>query len=219
MEYLLNLIMTPLTIFGMKPFHNDFWELIARYGFNLIFVFLVVRVLYYRQTRNAEYSFVYFMINTLIFFVCHLLASVKIETGFALGLFAIFSIMRYRTDAIPIKEMSFLFVVIALAVINSLTNKKISIIELAFSNIAIFSITWILYAIFNKPGLLSKTVIYEKIENIKPQNYNDLLSDLSQRTGLEIESAEILRTDFLRDVARVKIYYKLPEDEDNSSTR
>ena len=144
----------------------------------------------------------------IIFFLCYLLSGIKLEMGFAFGLFAIFSILRYRTISIPMKEMTYLFMVIAIAVINALTTKKVSFMELLFTNLSLIAASFFLERLWYKEGLSEQTIEYEKIENIKPERRAILIADLKERTGLDIRSAEILTTDFLRDMARVRVYYK-----------
>jgi hypothetical protein len=143
------------------------------------------------------------------------LANVKLQLGFALGLFAIFGIIRYRTDAIPIKEMTYLFIIICVSVINALANKKISYAELFFTNVAIIFIVYGLEKIWLLRHESNKLIIYEKIDLIKPERRSELMKDLSQRTGLKINRIEIGRIDFLRDTARIRIYYYSDENEIN----
>lgn len=129
---------------GTKLFDTeDFLELLLRFGFHMIISITLVRYLYYPVARRKDYLFTYIMISVTIFFLCFLLENVKLQLGFALGLFAIFGIIRYRTNQIPIKEMTYLFVVIGIAVINALANKKISYIELIFTNLMILAVIYI----------------------------------------------------------------------------
>ena len=129
--------------------------------------------------------------------------------GFALGLFAIFGIIRYRTDQIPIKEMTYLFMIIGVSVINSLFSKKTGIAEVLFTNAMIVFITYGFEKVWLLKHESSKTIIYEKIDLIKPENYNELYADLIERTGLsKIDKIEVGRIDFLRDTCRLKIYYE-----------
>ena len=134
--------------------------------------------------------------------------NVKLDLGFAFGLFAVFSILRYRTVSIPLKEMTYLFLVIGIAVINALTTKKVSFVELVFTNVAILAVTFILERLWYKEGLSERVVDYEKIENIKPENHDLMLADLRERTGLDIREFQIQQVDFVRDLTRVKIYFK-----------
>lgn len=191
----------------IKLFNPDIWNLIIRYSFNLVIIFILVRLIYFRFWKNSNYAFTYFMFNTVIFFVCYMLSSVRLSIGFAFGLFAVFAILRYRTNPIPIREMTYLFIVITVGVINSLTTSDISYVEILFTNLTIIVLAFVLESYGQKYSLLESVVIYEKIENIKPEYHERLLSDLRERTGLDIKRFEILRTDFLRDVARIKVYY------------
>ena len=139
--------------------------------------------------------------------MCFLLESVKLEMGFALGLFAVFGIIRYRTDAIPIKEMTYLFIVIGMSVMNALINKKISIAELMFANLAILALTYGLEHVWLLRHESQKLVVYEKITLIQKGRRAELIADLEERTGIKINRVEIGKIDFLRDTVMVKIYF------------
>jgi hypothetical protein len=119
----------------------DLLELVIRFSFNFVFLMIIVRCMYFAIHKRRDYMFTYLLISSIIFLLCYLLGSVKIQIGFALGLFAVFGIIRYRTDQMPIKEMTYLFIVIGLAVVNALSNKKTSYAELLFANFAIVAIT------------------------------------------------------------------------------
>ena len=186
----------------------ELMNLIIRYGFNLFFAFLIVKLFFDRENTDNDFVFTYFMFNSLIFFFAYLLGNIKIDIGFAFGLFAVFAILRYRTNPIPIKEMTYLFIVITLGVINALSKTEVSYNTLLFTNIALVLLTYILERNWQRNLLQSRSILYEKIENIKPENYEKLLSDLKERTGLDIQRFEIRRISFLRDTARIKIYYK-----------
>ena len=195
-------------IMEIKLFDNDFYDYILRYAFNVLMAFILLKFIYRSDKKNRNYAFTFYVFNTLIFFICYLMNNVKLDLGFAFGLFAVFSILRYRTSAIPMKEMTYLFLVIGIAVINALTTKKVSFVELLFTNAAILTVTYILERLWYKEGLTERIVEYEKIENIKPENSELMLADLRSRTGLDIREFEILQVDFVRDLARVRIYYK-----------
>jgi hypothetical protein len=184
-----------------------FSHLIIRFTFNLIITLIVVRYIYYPIAKRKDYLFTYVLMSITIFFLCTLLENVKLELGFALGLFAIFGIIRYRTDAIPIKEMTYLFVVIGIAVINALANKKVTHVELLLSNFGIVAATFALERLFLLKHETQKSIIYERIDLIVPERYEELVADLQARTGLNINRVEIGRIDFLRDIASLKIYY------------
>ena len=186
---------------------EDFWDLVIRSFFNLGVVLLLVRVLYYRITPRKEYLFTYILISVVVFFMVFLLENVGVEIGFALGLFAIFGMLRYRTQQIPIREMTYLFLVIGVSVINSLANKRVSYAELLLTNSAIVFITYLLEKVFLMKTETKKLIFYEKVELIKPDMRAELIADLEERTGLTIHRVEIERIDYLRDAARIYIYY------------
>lgn len=200
--------MKSLEFFGIKVINlNDFFELLVRFGFSSLIVIVVIRYIYYPITKRKDYLFSYLLISVIVFLLCYLLENVKLELGFALGLFAIFGILRYRTDAIPIKEMTYLFVVIGISVINALSNKKVSYAELVFTNISIVTVVFLLEKVFLLKHETCKTISYEKIDLIKPEKREELLKDLKERTGLNINRIEIGKIDFLRDIARINLYY------------
>jgi hypothetical protein len=186
---------------------EDFWDLVIRSIFNLGVVLLLVRVLYYRITPRKEYLFTYILISVVVFFMVFLLENVGVEIGFALGLFAIFGMLRYRTQQIPIREMTYLFLVIGVSVINSLANKRVSYAELLLTNSVIVFITYLLEKVFLMKTETKKLIFYEKVELIKPNMRAELIADLEERTGLTIHRVEIERIDYLRDAARIYIYY------------
>ena len=188
---------------------SELLNLIIRFGFNLSIAFIIIKLIYHRNSSsNLDFVFTYFMFNSLIFFFAYLLGNITINMGFAFGLFAVFAILRYRTDPIPIKEMTYLFIVITIGVINALSGNEVSYTVLLFTNITLVVLTYFLETYWQKNLLIRMTVEYEKIENIKPENRDALLADLKERTGLNIQSLEFRRMNFLRDTARIRIYYK-----------
>ena len=186
---------------------EDFWDLVIRATFNLAVVLVLVRVLYYKITPRKEYLFTYILISVVVFFMIMLLENVGVEIGFALGLFAIFGMLRYRTQQIPIREMTYLFLVIGVSVINSLANRRVSYAELLLTNAAIVLITYLLEKVYLMKTETKKMVFYEKIELIKPEAREEMMADLRERTGLPIHRVEIDRIDYLRDSARIYIFY------------
>jgi hypothetical protein len=186
---------------------NNLIELLLRFMFNMAVVLIIVRYIYYPTTRRKDYLFSFILISSLIFLICFLLESVKLQIGFAFGLFAIFGILRYRTLAIPIKEMTYLFILIGLSVINALAGKKISWVELIFTNFILGFLSFGLEKLWLLKHESSKQVIYEKIDLIVPQKREELISDLEARTGLKINHIDVGRIDFLRDVAKIIVYY------------
>ena len=189
-------------------FTPELFNLIYRFGFNLFIATVIIKLIYDRKNTNNEFVFTYFMFNTLIFFFAFLLSNIEINIGFAFGMFAVFAILRYRTDPIPIKEMTYLFIVITIGVINALSNTEISYVSLLFTNFSLVVMTFILEMIWQRNLLIRQTINYEKIENIKPENHEKLLLDLKERTGLDIKHFEIRRINFLRDTARIRIFHK-----------
>lgn len=198
---------------GVKIFGNnlivysDLGELMLRMGINLFVIFTIVRLIFYPIYREKSHVFTYFLINMSVFLVCILLGGVKLKLGFAFGLFAVFSIIRYRTEQIPIKQMTYLFVVIIIAVINALASKNVSYAELVFTNMVIIICIYVLEKNWLHSSEISKKIKYEKIEFIKPENYDQLLEDLIDRTGLDIHKVKIDDINFLNDTAKITIYY------------
>ena len=187
---------------------HELLNLIIRFGFNLSVAFIIIKLIYQRDHNNNDFVFTYFMFNSLIFFFASILGSMTVNLGFAFGLFAVFAILRYRTDPIPIKEMTYLFIVITIGVINALSSSEVSYAELLFTNTALVVLTYFLETYWQNNLLVRHTVEYEIIENIKPENHEKLLLDLEDRTGLSIKHFEIGRVNFLRDTVQIRIYCK-----------
>ena len=205
---LLLILLDGLEFLGTPLFDSkDFFKLIVKAAFNLAIILVIVRYIYYPITKNKDYLFTYLLISLTVFLLCILLDSVKIELAFALGLFAIFGIIRYRTDPIPIKEMTYLFLVIGVSVINALANKKISYSELVFANFMIIAVTFGLERIWLLRHETRKNVIYERIDLIGPEKRDELIKDLKERTGIDVVRVEIRRIDFLKDIAYLRIFY------------
>lgn len=195
--------------------YEDFLELVVRFFMNLLVVFIIVRLIYFPHHKVKEHLFVLFVFNATVFFICYLMGNLNISVGFGFGLFALFALLRFRSDPIPIRVMTYLFVVIGIAVINALVTKKISYFELIFTNFALIGFTYILERVWAFSNELSKKITYEKIELIKPEHRAELIKDLKERTGLNIHRVEVDRINLLRDTANLIIYYK--EDENNQS--
>ncbi len=186
---------------------EDLLRLLFRFLINFIFAFAIIKWCYYSKNNRKEYLFTYFIFNIITFFICFLLRKVPMELGFALGLFAVFGVLRYRTEQIPIKEMTYLFIVIGLAMINSLSNKSISFVELIFANSAITFVTFGLERLWLLKHESRKIIVFEKIELITPENHDKLKADLEIRTGLNITRFEIGKINFLNDTVMISIYY------------
>ncbi len=202
---------------GMKFIHlEDFLGLIIRLSVHMLFVVLLVRGIYYPIAKRKDFLFTYLLFSLTICLMCFMLESVKLQMGFALGLFAVFGIIRYRTDAIPIKEMTYLFVVIGMSVMNALINKKISLVELSFANLVIIGATYGLEKVWLLRHEAQKIIVYENIDLIKVGREEEMIADIELRTGIKVNRFEIGKIDFLRDTALIKIYFF--EDEQENQT-
>lgn len=182
-------------------------EMLIRFGFFMVVLFFIVYYLYYRKTHRRDYFFTLVLLSVSIFFLIYLLGSVKVKIGFALGLFAIFGVLRYRTETIPVREMSYMFGVISLSVINALAD-SLSIAELVLPNVAIAALIWMFETYVLRKNLASKLILYDRIELITPERRAELLEDLTKRTGLKITKLNIGSIDFLKDTAIIRIEYE-----------
>lgn len=214
------------------------WDFVLRYSINLILVIILVRFIYYPRHKNKDFLFTFILFNTVNFLICFLLSSLKLKIGFAFGLFAIFSILRYRTVTVPIREMGYFFLCVTIGIINALADVNTSLAQLidlvAGSSSASFiqidhgffillmADTMILLMVYLLDRQLSlqhenwKEVIYERIDLIKPEARELMLADLKKRTGLPVHRVEIMRIDFLRDIARIRAFYFSMENETSS---
>jgi hypothetical protein len=188
-------------------FNDDFYKMMFRLFINLSFLTIIIRLIYYPYSKRKDFVFTYYLISLIVFFLCFALKKFEMDLGMALGLFAIFGILRYRTDAISQKEVTYLFVVIGISVINALANKKMSYAEIMGVNVIIVVVLVLIERYWSLKQEESKSIIYENIENIKPENYAILKSDLENRTGLIINRITIGEVNFLRDTAKVTIFY------------
>lgn len=186
---------------------DDFTSLLFRFIAHLLIVFVIIRLIYYPTSKRKDFLFTYILISVAAFFICWVLHNLKMDMGVGLGLFAIFGIIRYRTDTMPIREMTYLFIVIALAVVNALSNKTVSYMELIFVNSVTLCIILVLEKVTFLKHETTKLVLYEKIELIKPEKRGELIKDLEDRTGIKINRVSIGKINFLRDTAQVVIYY------------
>ncbi|MGQ8336750.1 DUF4956 domain-containing protein [Sunxiuqinia sp. A32] len=182
-------------------------DLLLRFSFNLAVAVIIVRYIYYKKNKRKDYLFTYLLINTMVFLLTYLLSDVELKLGFAFGLFALFGILRYRTNPVQIKEMTYLFVLIGIAVTNSISIDYLPYMIVVISNILIIVILWILEFALLLSHESSKRILYEKIDLIKENNREALIQDLKERTGINIHRVDIVSINFLRDTARVIIYY------------
>ena len=198
---------------------QNFLEFFIRFLFDFVIIYLIAGKIYYKIRRNSNILFALIMLNILVFFVCYLLQSVQLSIGFAFGIFAVFSILRYRASTIPIKEMTYVFISITLAIINSLTNINTGYGLMLFTNVTIVIFAFIFEKKFIK-NESSKTIQYDRIDFIKPIYHAEFIVDLKEKTGLPIHRIEIGKIDFTKNTVQVKIFYydgPVTTDEDFNS--
>lgn len=174
---------------------------------NLVSALVLVLFIYHQAAQRREFVFTFLSVSTSVFLLCRLLIGIELDLAFALGLFAIFGIIRYRTDAIPIREMTYLFLVIALAVINALASGSDTWAVVLVANGTIWGLTWVLERLWKLRHLATKIVIYDRVDLIHTGRRDELIADLSRRTGVVIEKIEIGKVDLLRDTAVIKVFF------------
>jgi len=187
---------------------GDFVKLVSRLGLNLFFVSIVVLGIYQRLYKNREYVFTYFLFNVITFAICVLLRKVPMELGFALGLFAVFGILRYRTEEIRMRDLTYLFIVLGIGILNAVANKKVSLAELLVVDVAIVGLTAVLELSSGGRGHGSTPMIYDNLALLVPDRHKELHEDLVKRTGLDVIRVRVNRIDMLRDCAEVTVYYR-----------
>ena len=215
-EHATELAQKGLTFMGIEVFDpTHFWMLLLRFAFNLLVCWVIIQFFYYKKSRRKDYYFTFMLFGVTIFLLLFLLQSIPMQIGFALGLFAIFGMIRYRTETVQIREMTYLFVIIGISVVNGLAM-EIPYISIIAANLLFIVIIWLLESNKFLKHTSTKIVLYEKIALIKAEKYDEMIADLKERTGLDITKAEVGHIDFLRDVAYLKVYYKANSDEINT---
>ena len=211
-SYLMN------TIADWLGISETFVTLPLMFLFNFLVTWIIVYCIYYRQGRRRDYYSTFMLFSSAMFLLLWLMQILDIQTGFVLGLFAIFGMIRYRTETVPIREMTYLFIIIALSVINSLSLKAdgLAWYQLLFANVLFVALTFAFDLWQNRKRMTSKIILYERIENIVPERRAELMADIEARTGIKPVSVEIGDVDFLRDVAYIKVSYYLAPNEENS---
>ena len=210
--------METLDIGGDVAGQADLINFLLRYGLNLVAIVILVRFIYYPRHRNQDFVFTFLLFNTLNFLICFLLSSVKLKMGFAFGLFAIFSILRYRTVTVPIREMGYFFLSVAMAIINSLssTDANEGWWLLVIANTLILTMSFFLDRQLSLDHENVKEIIYERIELIHPDKREDMIADLQNRTGLPVHRVELIRVDFMKDIAQINVFYYSKQNESSS---
>lgn len=190
-------------------------HLLMRFAFNLLVSWLIVRFCYYRKSGRRDYVLTFMLFSSAMFLLIFLMENVKLQIGLTLGLFAIFGVIRYRTETVPVREMTYLFIIIATAVINGLAL-NISYAELVAADALVVALLWSMESRLLLRHTSAKLVLYERIDLIVPERRAEMVADLERRLGIRIDRAEVGHVDFLRDVAFVKVYYELREGEGGS---
>ncbi|MCQ2273434.1 MAG: DUF4956 domain-containing protein [Bacteroidales bacterium] len=200
-----------LDFLGIPLFDGpNLWNLLIRFAFNLLVCWSIVQFFYYRKSHRRDYYFTFIMFSITIFLLLFLLQNLSIEVGFALGLFAIFGMIRYRTSTLPVREMTYLFVIIGVSIINGF-GMSASYAALLVTNLLIILVTWVLENTHITHPEATKIIVYEKIDLIHPDRYAELVADLKQRTGLDILKVQVGSINFLKDTAYLKVTY-VPTD-------
>lgn len=189
-------------------FDDDFYKMCVRFIINITALIALVRGSYYAFSKKADYVFTFYLVGTVVFFLCFTLKKYEIDLGLALGLFAIFGILRYRTDPLKVREMTYLFIVIGLSVINALSNKKMSYVEILTANAVVILMAYYLDRYWSRQKTASKDILYQSLDYIKPDQHELLKKDLEDKLGFEILNIEIGQIDFERQTVKVKIRYK-----------
>lgn len=186
------------------------WRMLILFGVNLLVCWIITHFFYYRKSRRGDYYFTYMLFSMAIFFILYLLQNMKVEVGIALGLFGIFSMIRYRTEQLPIREMTYLFVLIGISIING-AGMATSYVSFVAVNVLFILVVWVLEAVGMANRKAQKIITYEKIDLIKPDRREEVMADLRERTGLDIVKVQVGSIDFLRDTALLKVTY-IPDD-------
>lgn len=181
--------------------------LLIAFGINLIVSIIIMRLFYYPKSKRIDYCFTFILMSMSIFMLIYVLNDATMKTGFALGLFAIFSIIRYRTESMPVREMTYLFVLIALSVVNSMFRDFDPVI-IGASNILLIACIGFSELFRGKHETATKLVQYDRIDLIKTDKYDELVADLKERTGLDIINVDVGHIDFLKDSAMLKVTYR-----------
>lgn len=197
---------------GMDAMQKISGKLFFRLAIDLVSVIILIRFVYFPVYKKREFYLTFFIFNIVIFLLSFLLNKVDLSLGAAFGLFAVFSMLRYRTENISIKDMTYLFLVIAVGLINAITKIKFADDQYEYAFLGIINALVIVVVLLLESKLFIKRegikiVVYEKIELVNATNQSQLIEDLKTRTGLDIYKISVTKIDFLNDSAQIKIYY------------
>ena len=183
-------------------------NILVRFLLNSFVIFVLVRMIYYRYTRKEEYLFSFSLMGMIIFFICAILETVDIQIGMALGLFAIFAILRFRTVTYTVKDITYIFIVIGVSVINSQANIPPPFLGALIINSIVLAGTYFLEEFYQKHFLSSFIMIYNKSELLVPALYNELLKDLSMHTGRDITKVKIHKMNINNGNSEIEVYFR-----------
>ena len=183
-------------------------EIALHFAANLLSCWIIVRLIYQSKAKRRDFVFTFTMVSASVFLLCRMLSGVELDLAFALGLFAIFGIIRYRTNPVPIREMTYLFLVIALAVMNALAPLSMDILSVGLGNVALWALAFVLERLLFVEHLVTKRVVYDRIELLQEGRREELREDLSLRIGETVERMEIGNVDLLRETAVIKVSYR-----------
>lgn len=196
-----------IKLLGLELFDSSaFFQFLFRFLLNSFWIFIIAYLLYFRNQGKKEYLFTYLLISAVVFEICILLDVVSLQLGFALGLFAVFGIIRYRTDPIPPREMTYLFIVIGISVKNALANDKISYLELIVADLLIIFLVLFAEKYLIKSRYIKKEVLYNRLDLIRPEKHAELLEDLSDTLGYSVSKVKINRVDLVKSQVRLIIF-------------
>lgn len=183
-------------------------EIALHFAANLLSCWIIVRLIYQSKAKRRDYVFTFTMVSASVFLLCRMLSGVELDLAFALGLFAIFGIIRYRTNAVPIREMTYLFLVIAVAVMNALAPLSMDILEVGVGNAALWVLALLLERVLFVEHLVTKRVVYDRIELLQEGRREELKADISKRIGEEVERIDIGDVNLLRETAVIKVSFR-----------
>jgi hypothetical protein len=186
----------------------DFYGAMLRFAIHLVFLIILIWGVYFRHSKKERFLFTFFMMGIAVFFITSMLKSVWIDMGMAFGMFAVFAILRFRTRNFSLKDMSYIFTIIGLSVINSLKLVGFPVLGIIIFNILIISAAAILERITASHNVINHTIVYENLELLKSDRNHKVLKDLSDLTGKEILKYKIRKINFKKQVAEIDIYYK-----------
>jgi hypothetical protein len=185
----------------------EFYELLLQFGINLVILLIIARAMYFRWNHKPEYMFAQLIIGVIVFLICALLRWVQLGLGLVLGLFAIFSVIRFRTINVPVKEMAYLFMAVGISAVNALLPMSHCLQWLIFANVILVGMTFIMERVYFSKKLSRRTISFSNTDLLKPSKYSLLLQELKELTELNIIRFEIGKVDYIKKQAQIRIYF------------